>query len=259
MIQEGLFDKFPCDAVFGMHNRPNLPVGRFAVHFGPMMAAGAFFDIHITGMGAHGARPETSIDPVMVASHIAVSLQTIISRSLPPLEAAVLSITKIQAGNAYNVIPQTAHLAGTVRSFSYTVMEKIEEKMKQIVRGVASALGAKAEMEFRITFAPTVNDPKEAAFAADICSQVVGTENVNQKPSLVMGSEDFSFMLEKVPGCFINIGTGGKNTRNRKVHEVHHPSYDFNDAAIPLGVEFFVRLVEARLAQNASTHDDATA
>jgi amidohydrolase len=248
MIEDGLFDKFPCDAIFGMHNRPNQPAGHFAVRSGPMMAGGAFFDIHITGRGAHGARPETGIDPVVVASHIEIALQTIVSRTLSPLETAVVSVTKIQAGNAYNVIPQTAKLAGSARAFSRDVMAAIESAMKRIVQGVAAAFEARAEVEFRTIFAPTVNDPREAEFAAGICSELVGVRNVERNPSLIMGSEDFSFMLEVVPGCCVNIGakTGEGGS------EIHNPLYDFNDAVLPLGVGFFSRLVETRLKDDTA-------
>lgn len=248
MVEDGLFEKFPCEAIFGMHNRPGLPIGRFAVRAGPMMAAGAFFDIRVTGKGAHGARPETGIDPVMVAAHIAIALQTIVSRNAPPVETAVLSVTKIHGGDAYNVIPQTAQLAGTVRAFSREVMALIEASMKRIVKGVAEAFGATAEMDFRFLFAPTVNDAREAEFAAGICAGLVGTHNVDRNPPLIMASEDFSFMLEKVPGCYINIGNG----EGEGGCEVHNPAYDFNDAALPLGASFFAQLVEARLKNAAS-------
>jgi hippurate hydrolase len=248
MVEDGLFEKFPCDAIFGMHNRPGLPIGHFAVRAGPMMAAGAFFDIRITGKGAHGARPETGIDPVIVAAHIAIALQTIVSRNAPPVETAVLSVTKIHAGDAYNVIPQTAQLAGTVRAFSRDVMALIEASMRRIAKGVAGAFGATAEVDFRFLFPPTVNDAREADFAAGICAGLVGAQNVERNPPLIMGSEDFSLMLEKVPGCYINIGNGvGEGGC-----EVHNPAYDFNDAALPLGASFFARLVEARLAKRAS-------
>ena len=248
MVEDGLFEKFPCDAIFGMHNRPSLPLGHFAVRAGPMMAAGAFFDIRVTGKGAHGARPETGIDPVMVAAHIAIALQTIVSRNAPPVETAVLSVTKIHGGDAYNVIPQTAQLAGTVRAFSRDVMALIEASMRRIAKGVAEAFGATAEVDFRFLFAPTVNDAREAEFAAGICAGLVGAQNVERNPALIMGSEDFSFMLEKVPGCYINIGNGvGEGGC-----EVHNPAYDFNDAALPLGASFFARLVEARLAKAAA-------
>jgi len=248
MVEDGLFEKFPCDAIFGMHNRPGLPIGHFAVRAGPMMAAGAFFDIRITGKGAHGARPETGIDPVIVAAHIAIALQTIVSRNAPPVETAVLSVTKIHAGDAYNVIPQTAELAGTVRAFSRDVMALIEASMRRIAKGVAGAFGATAEVDFRFLFPPTVNDAREADFAAGICAGLVGAQNVERNPPLIMGSEDFSLMLEKVPGCYINIGNGvGEGGC-----EVHNPAYDFNDAALPLGASFFARLVEARLKKVAA-------
>jgi len=248
MVEEGLFEQFPCDAIFGMHNRPGLPLGQFAVRAGPMMAAGAFFDIRVTGRGAHGARPETGIDPVMVAAHIAIALQTVVSRNAPPVETAVLSVTRIHGGDAYNVIPQTAMLAGTVRAFSREVMALIETSMKRIAKGVAEAFGASAEVDFRFLFAPTVNDAREADFAAGICAELVGADKVDRNPPLIMGSEDFSIMLEKVPGCYINIGNGvGEGGC-----EVHNPGYDFNDAALPLGASFFARLVETRLQKSAA-------
>jgi hippurate hydrolase len=248
MVEDGLFEKFPCDAIFGMHNRPSLPLGQFAVRAGPMMAAGAFFDIHVTGKGAHGARPETGIDPVIVAAHIAIALQTIVSRNAPPVETAVLSVTKIHGGDAYNVIPQTAGLGGTVRAFSRDLMALIETSMKRIAKGVAEAFGATAEVDFRFLFAPTVNDAREAEFAAGVCADLVGAQNVERNPALIMASEDFSFMLEKVPGCYINIGNGD----GEGGCEVHNPGYDFNDAALPLGASFFARLVEKRLNKAVS-------
>jgi len=245
MVEDGLFEKFPCEAIFGMHNRPSLALGQFAVRAGPMMAAGAFFDIRVTGKGAHGARPETGIDTALVAAHIAVALQSIVARNAPPVETAVLSVTKIYSGDAYNVIPQTAQLAGTVRTFSRDVMALIETSMKRIAKGVAEAFGATAEVDFRFMFAPTVNDAREAEFAAGICAELVGAQNVDRNPPLIMASEDFSFMLEKVPGCYVNIGNG----EGEGACEVHNPAYDFNDAALPLGASFFARLVETRLAK----------
>ena len=244
MIEDGLFERFPCEAVFGMHNRPSLPVGQFAVRAGPMMAGGAFFDIHVTGKGAHGARPETGIDAALVAAQIAVSLQSIVARNVAPVDTAVLSVTQIHAGDAYNVIPQTARLAGTVRAFSREVMHTVETAMRRVAEGTAQALGARATLDFRALFAPTVNDAREAEFAAQICTELVGAERVQRNPPLIMASEDFSFMLERVPGCYLNIGNGGVEGSC----EVHNPSYDFNDDALPLGAAFFARLVERRLA-----------
>jgi hippurate hydrolase len=242
MIADGLFERFPCEAIFGMHNRPSLAVGQFAVRAGAMMSAGAFFDIRVTGKGAHGARPESGIDPVLVAAHIAVGLQSIVSRNTAAVEPAVVSVTRIQGGDSYNVIPQTAQLAGTARAFSYETMAVIESSMRRIASGIAEAHGAMAEVDFRIEFAPTVNDPMQAELAASICTELVGEDAVVRNPPLIMASEDFSFMLEKVPGCYINIGIGPGC-------EVHNPSYDFNDAALPLGAAFFARLVEKRLAR----------
>ncbi len=252
MIADGLFEKFPCDAIFGMHNRPGLALGKFAVRAGPMMAGGAYFDIHVTGRGAHGARPESGIDPVLVASHIAIALQSIVSRNLRPVDAAVVSVTKIHGGDAYNVIPQTAQLSGTVRAFTPEVMALVEASMRRIVKGTAEAFGATAEVDFRVIFAPTINHAAEAEFAASVCAAVAGAENVNRNPNLIVASEDFSFMLEQVPGCYFNIGNGaGKGEAegdNVGACEVHNPSYDFNDGALALGASVFARIVETRLA-----------
>ena len=247
MIEDGLFQQFPCDAVFGMHNRPTLPVGQFAVRSGAMMAGGAFFDIDITGNGAHGARPESGIDPIVVAAQMVTAIQSIVSRNLRPIETAVVSITQLHSGDAYNVIPHTARLSGTVRAFSQDVMKMVETRMKGIAEGVAGSMGAQAVVDFRNIFAPTINNPTEAEFAAKICNDIVGAENVERNPPLIMASEDFSFMLEQVPGCYINIGNGGEEGSC----EVHNPAYDFNDDAIPQGATFFARLVEERLAAEA--------
>ena len=189
------------------------------------------------------ARPETSVDAALVAAQIAVSLQSIVSRNVAPVQTAVLSVTRIHAGDAYNVIPQTATLGGTVRAFSKEVMTLIETSMRRVAENTAAAYGARAEVDFRALFAPTVNNATEAEFAASICNELVGAENVDRQPPLVMASEDFSFMLEQVPGCYLNIGNGD----GEGGCEVHNPGYDFNDAALPLGAAFYVRLVETRL------------
>lgn len=244
MIDDGLFTRFPCEAIFGMHNRPGMALGKFAVRAGPMMAGGAFFDIEVTGVGSHGARPESGVDPVLVAAHIATALQSIVSRNVRPVETAVVSVTQIHAGDAYNVIPQSARLRGTVRAFSNEVMGLIGRNLARIAEGVAAGFGARAKTDFRPTFAPLVNDAKEAEFAAAICAEVVGAQNVRRDPPLIMASEDFSYMLEQVPGCYINIGNG----EGEGACEVHNPSYDFNDAASVYGASFFVRLVEKRLS-----------
>jgi len=247
MVDDGLFERFPCEAIFGMHNRPSLAVGRFAVRAGPMMAGGAFFDIQVTGKGTHGARPEAGIDAALAAAQIAVTLQSIVARNIAPVETAVLSVTRLHAGDAYNVIPQTATLGGTVRAFSRDVMREVESAMRRVATNTAAAFGASADVDFRELFAPTVNDPAEAEFAARICSELVGADNVDRQPPLIMASEDFSFMLERVPGCYLNIGNGD----GAGGCEVHNPGYDFNDAALPLGAAFYARLVETRLAARA--------
>ena len=247
MIDDGLFEMFPCDAIFGMHNRPKFDSGKFAVRSGAMMAGGAFFDIDITGYGAHGARPESSVDPVVVAAHIVTVLQSIVSRNVSPLDSAVVSTTRINSGEAYNVIPQTARLSGTVRAFSYEVMDLVEKRMIQIAKGIAEGFGATVKVDFRVIFAPTINHAQEAEFAAKICQEIVGADRVERNPPLNMASEDFSFMLNKVPGCYINIGNG----QGEGACEVHNPGYDFNDEVLPIGAGFFARLIETRLAKEA--------
>jgi hippurate hydrolase len=243
MVEDGLFERFPCEAIFGMHNRPGLAVGKFAIRAGAMMAGGAYFDIAVTGRGAHGARPESGIDPVVVASQITTALQTVVSRSVRPVETAVLSVTQIHAGEAYNVIPQTAVMRGTVRAFSMETMELIRDKMERIAGGIASAMGATATLDFRLTFAPLVNDVAATAFIADAAAELVGPDNVDRDAVVSMASEDFSFMLERCPGAYIRIGNGDRPGAS----EVHNPGYDFNDEALPLGASLFVRLVERRL------------
>jgi len=247
MVEDGLFTRFPCEAIFGMHNRPGMPLGKFAVRSGPMMAGGAFFDIDIEGRGAHGARPEAGVDSVLVAAHVTAALQSIVSRNVRPLDTAVLSVTQIHGGNAYNVIPQTARLSGTVRAFSSEVMDLIGRNMARVAEGVAAGFGATAKTDFRIIFAPLVNDANEADFAASICAEIAGADGVRRDPALIMASEDFSFMLNEVRGCYINIGNGD----GKGACEVHNPSYDFNDGALPYGASFFARLAEKRLAKRA--------
>ncbi|MCZ6888394.1 MAG: M20 family metallopeptidase [Gammaproteobacteria bacterium] len=241
MIEDGLFQQFPCDSIFAMHNAPSMPLGRFGVRAGLVAAAGAFFDIDVSGTGAHGAHPNNSVDPIIVASQLVGALQTIVSRNIRPMDTAVVSVTQIHAGDAYNVIPGSARLSGTVRTFSTDIMEHVHERMNEISAHVASAFGATADVDFRTVFHPVVNDEHEAEFAAEVCEEVVGSENVMRNLGPGTGSEDFSFMLEQVPGCYLHIGNGASSP-------VHNPGYDFNDSAIPLGSSFFARIVEKRLA-----------
>ncbi|MDE2333905.1 MAG: amidohydrolase [Rhodospirillales bacterium] len=244
MIADGLFEQFPCDAVFGMHNRPGLEVGRFSIRPGTQMAGGAFFDIAITGRGSHGARPEAGIDPVVVAAQLVSSLQSIVARRVSPTDTAVLSVTRIAAGEAYNVIPETAALRGTARTMRHETMALLETEMRRLAEGIAGGFGARAEVDFRVLFAPLVNDAHETEAIVAAASKVAGADRVEASGPQTMASEDFSFMLEKVPGAFINLGNGGGA-------EVHNPLYNFNDEAIPHGIALWASIVEEKLPQAA--------
>ena len=246
MVEEGIFDRFPCDAIFGMHNTPGLAIGKFTIRTGPMMAGGGFFDITVLGRGAHGARPESGVDPVIAASHIAAALQTIVSRNVRPVDTAVVSVTRFHAGDAYNVIPERAVIGGTVRAFDNETSALIEHNMKRIANGIAGGFGATAEVDFRRLFPPLINDAQEAAFIAETAAEVVGAENVERNGNLVMASEDFSYMLNRRPGAYIRIGNGDAPG----TCQVHNPGYDFNDAALPIGVSLFARVVERKLARS---------
>ncbi len=241
MLEDGLFERFPCDAIYAMHNRPGMPVGDFAISPGPSAAGGAFFDITITGKGAHGARPEGSIDPVLVACQLTSALQSIVARNVPPADTAVLSITKIVAGDAYNVIPQSAVISGTARTFKREVMELIEANMKRMAQGVAAGFGATAEVDFRVIFAPLINDAGRTTELADAAATLVGDARVDRSKPPGMGSEDFSFMMEKVPGAYIQVGNGDSA-------QLHNPAYNFNDETTPYGAALYAAVVEHKLA-----------
>lgn len=245
MIEDGLFTQFPCDSVFGMHNRPGMEIGKFAIRPGPMMAGGAMFDIHITGVGAHGARPESGVDPVVIASQIVMAAQTIVSRNIRPRDTAVLSITQIHAGDAYNVIPQTAQIMGTARAFSMEVLAMIEDNLRRLAENIAAGFGATAKLDFRLEFMPTVNNDAETQFAIECAAELVGAERVNGDIPMIMASEDFSYMLNERPGAYIMVGNGA----GEGGCEVHNPAYDFNDQAIPYGAAFFATAVEKKLAR----------
>jgi amidohydrolase len=244
MVNDGLFARFPCDSVFGMHNHPGMAVGQFAIRPGTMMAGGAFFDIHIEGRGSHGARPEGSVDSVLVACQVVSALQSIVSRNVSALDSVVMSATMIKSGDAYNVIPQTASIGGTVRTFTHEAMKLVEDSMKRIAKGVAEAFGATATVDFRVLFAPLVNDTAATKDFADVAAELVGEANVDRKRDLIMASEDFSFMLEKCPGAYINIGNGDKGFGSTPVH---NPGYDFNDEILPLGAAALAGIVEKKL------------
>ena len=241
MVKEGMMDRFGIARVFGMHNMPGLPVGQFAIRPGPIMAATAEFTITVKGRGGHAAMPHGTIDPVVIASQLVGALQTIASRSTDPVESVVVSVTKFHAGDAYNVIPETAEIAGTIRSLKTEVARKAEERMRQISAGLAAAHGAVIEVDYEANYPVTFNHPEEAVFSGDVAAKVAGDAKVLRAIPPVMGGEDFSYMLEARPGAFIFIGNGDSAG-------LHHPSYNFNDDAIVYGSSYWIRLVETQLA-----------
>lgn len=239
MMDDGLFQKFPIDAVYGMHNHPGLAVGEFAIRPGPMMAASDFVEITIEGKGSHAARPHTGVDPVLVGSHIVTALQSIVARRVDPLESAVISICVFQAGHANNVIPQTAKLTGTARSFSPKVRDILEHEVHTLVNGIAQSFGARANVDFLRSYPVLVNEAEATNFAAKNAALVSASGNVNTQTP-VMGGEDFAFFLEEKPGAFIFAGNGDTAS-------VHNPGYDFNDKLIPYGIAYWKQLVESAL------------
>ncbi|MEW6373078.1 MAG: M20 aminoacylase family protein [Pseudomonadota bacterium] len=251
MIEDGLFEQFPMEAVYGMHNWPGLPAGSFGVIPGPMMASSNEFRVVVKGKGAHAAQPHRGIDPVMVAVQIAQSWQTIISREKNPLETAVLSITQIHAGSATNVIPDEAVLIGTVRTFSTGVLDLIERRMEEIAKGVATGFNASVDFGFKRNYPPLINHPEQTAFAVEAMRAVVGDNKVNTKVEPTMGAEDFAFMLQAKPGCYVFIGNGDGEHRagghGLGPCQLHNGSYDFNDQLLPIGASFWARLVEMSL------------
>ncbi len=248
MVKEGLFKKFPMDAVFGMHNWPGLPVGQFGLTRGPIMGSSNEFHITVQGRGAHAAMPHLGADPVMTAVQIAQSLQTIITRNKNPADTAVLSVTQIHTGSADNVIPTDAVVRGTVRTFSTEPLDLIEKRIGEIVMHTAAAFDMQAEYRFTRNYPPTINHPAEADLAATVLRDLVGEANVDADTVPSMGAEDFAFMLQAVPGCYVWIGAGQGDHRDSG-HGMgpcmlHNGSYDFNDDLIPLGASYWVRLVQ---------------
>ena len=251
MIRDGLFDLFPCDAVFGMHNWPGIPVGDFAVTPGPMMASSNEFQITVKGKGGHAALPHNSADPVFAASQMIGSLQAIITRNKRPVDAAVLSITQFHAGDASNIIPDSAWIGGTVRTFTHEVLDLIESRSHQIASATAQAFDCSAEVTFSRNYPPTINHEKETAFAIDVMKDLVGEHHVNPRVDPTMGAEDLAFMLQEKPGCYVFIGNGDGDHRSQGHGlgpcQLHNPCYDFNDQLLPLGSTYWVRLVERYL------------
>ncbi|KQZ14736.1 amidohydrolase [Mesorhizobium sp. Root554] len=241
MVKDGLMDRFVIQKVFGMHNMPGLPVGQFAIRPGAVMAATAEFTITVRGRGGHAAMPNGTIDPIVAASQLVGALQTIASRTVDPIESVVVSVTKFHAGDAYNVIPETAEIAGTVRTLKKEIAKTAQQRMRDICAGIAAAFGATIDVQYNDNYPVTFNHPEETVFAGDIAATVAGDAQVHREIQPLMGGEDFSYMLEARPGAFIFVGNGPSAG-------LHHPAYDFNDEAIPHGVSYWVKLAETALA-----------
>lgn len=240
MIEDGLFTRWPCNEVYGMHNRPNLPLGQFTINSGPIMGSVDEVKITITGRGGHAARPEQNIDPLPVAGALLQAVQTLTSRNMDPIDSAVVSLCTIQAGNAFNVIPQDVTLTGTVRTLREEVRDMIEERLHIMTGNIAAAFGAVGKLDYIRHYPVTVNHEHETELAAKAAQEVAGVENVHLDMPQTLGGEDFSFMLNEVPGAMINIGNGPSAA-------LHHPKYDFNDDVIPWGSSYWTTLVRQRL------------
>jgi amidohydrolase len=244
MVEEGLFERFPCDQVYGIHNDPSLPLGECSAVPGPVLAASDRIAITIRGIGGHAAKPHLAVDPVMVGAHVLVALQAIVARRVDPLHNAVLSITQFHAGSASNVIPDVAELKGTVRTLLPEVRDQMERLITQVATSTAAAHEATAEVVYSRLYPPTVNHPEEAIRAARAAATVMGEARVHTDRPPVMGGEDFSFMLNARPGAFVFMGQHGADKGGVPVH---HPKYDFNDDMLPIGASYFAALVEQEL------------
>jgi hippurate hydrolase len=245
MVEEGLFERFPVEAVYGLHNAPRYPTGKFFTRPGPVMAAAASFDLHVTGRGAHAARPESGLDAIVAAAHVVTALQSVVSRTISPFDTAVVSVTQIHGGDAYNIIPEDVQIRGNCRSYRTEVMDRIEATIRRIAENTAAAYGTTARLDFRRGYPPLVNHARETEIACDAAALVVGEPNVDRDGAPRMASEDFSYMLEARPGAFIFLGNGDSEGSC----DVHNPRYDFNDEILAVGASYFARLVETTLAK----------
>ena len=242
MVENGLFERFPIEAVYGIHNQPNMQLNHFYVTHGPMMASYDVFEIKITGVGAHAAAPHLSKDTILTATQIVNGLQSIVSRNVDPLSSLVVSVTQIHSGDTWNVIPQQAVIRGTVRTFDAQVQDMAENRIKQIATGIASTFEAKAEVDYQRRYPATINHAKQAEIAIKAAKYVVGDTNVIIDPTPSMGAEDFAFMLKKIPGAYVWLGAGqGAN--------LHNPAYNFNDEVLTTGVEYFIEIVKQELGK----------
>jgi amidohydrolase len=240
MVEDGLIDRWGIEEVYGMHHMPGLPVGDFAMRPGPMLAATDEFFIDITGVGGHAARPHATVDPIVVGTGLVQAFQSIVARSVDPLESAVVSVTKFHAGDAHNIIAETAQVGGTVRTLKPEIRDLVEKRMRALVDGFATAYGARIDIRYDRNYPVTRNHPRQTEFAASVAAEVVGAARVDTEAPPLMGGEDFSYLLEERPGAFVFIGNGD-------TAGLHNPGYDFNDEAIATGCSYWVRLVETAM------------
>ena len=249
MIADGLFDQFPMDAVFGLHNWPGIPVGEMAVMPGPVMAGTCAFEISVRGHGCHAAMPQEGVDTLVVSSQLVLALQTVVARNVHPCESAVVSVTQIHAGEAWNIIPDDAVLRGTIRSFKVETQELVERAVERLCNGIASAFGAQISVRFDHRYPPTVNSVGETEICRRVARELLGPGKIREAELPSMGAEDFAYMLRERPGCYVWLGNGpgtGGCT-------LHNPHYDFNDDILPIGVSYWVRLVATALRGDAAT------
>jgi amidohydrolase len=245
MIEDGLFERFPANEVYGQHNWPGLPAGHIGLNPGPMMAAADRIEITISGKGGHAAHPHLAVDPVLIAGHIITAAQSIVSRNVAPIDAAVVSLCALQAGNmgAFSVLPREAKLIGTVRAFQHSIQDTIEQRLKTLVEATARAFGGEATVRYERLYPATINHKPQYEFAAQVAEELVGRDHVTRQLAPSMGAEDFAFMLQARPGCFVRLGQGG----GAGGCWLHNSRYDFNDAVIPLGAGFLAALAERRM------------
>lgn len=244
MVEDGLFDLFPVEAVYGMHNSPGIAIGKFAVQSGPAMAAADMFELTLTGKGSHGAHPHHGVDPLVTGAELVMALQRIVSRSVNPMQASVVSVTQFHSGSAMNILPENVYIAGTCRSHDPAVQDQVEGRLRQVVDGVCAAHGIAYELDYQRRYPATINTPDEADNARKAVVELVGEENLILGLPPSMGSEDFAWMLQDTPGCYIRIGNG-ENSKGSCV--VHNPNYDFNDDALVYGASYWATLVEQQL------------
>jgi len=249
MIDEGLFDLFPVQSVYGLHNFPDIPAGQFAAKSGAMMASFDTFEINLMGKGCHAAMPHQGHDPLVAASQMVLALQSIVSRNIDPQQAAVVSVTQVHGGNTWNTIPEQVQVRGTFRCLNVETQQQMQQRIEEITSSLCVAMHVKAEVTFNpetVAYPPTVNTEHETNQALDVAASLVGKTNINREPQPSMGAEDFSFMLQKKPGCYIWLGGKTENTQGM----LHHPKYDFNDYILSFGTAYWIRLVQSQLPIN---------